>query len=56
MKNMYTPQQERASQSVGGSVDGFQLQKTLRLLPNGCAIRLLRVALLVNLSSRLLFP
>ena len=56
MKNMYTHQPERALQSGGENLDGFQLQRMLQLLPSGSAIRLLRVALLVNLSSRLLFP
>jgi len=56
MTNMYTHQPERASQSVGENLDGFQPQRMWQLLPSGSVIRVLQGALWVNLSGRLLFP
>jgi len=56
MMNMYTPQQERALQNDGESLDGFQPQKMLQLFQSGSVIKVLQGVLWVNLSSRLLFP
>lgn len=55
MKNMYTHQQERALQNDGESLDGFQPQRILQLLPSGSAIRIFHAAQWANLSGRLLF-
>lgn len=55
MMNMYTPQPELVSQSVGENLDGFQPQRMLQLFQSGSVIRVLHGVLWVNLSSRLLF-